>query len=241
MTDTAQVSRDRQRPEDQPGLVDADLADQLLARAKAQGGWSCSARRAAFAGDESGAGAGAGRGADRAPQLRPARPGRAGVGELPQRQHSEAAADRGRPGRVGGAAGSGRQLRPADRTQGAVPAGRVQRPDHRPPRPRHDDPRHPASVLLDAGESIKALSEYLGHSDPGFTLRTYTPSHAKQRTTHSPCHRRSPDLAPGVGTRGQPPSRVVGRLTGADRSPAWENAAGGAVCGAPDEMRRTRI
>ena len=31
-----------------------------------------------------------------------------------------------------------------------------------------------ASVLLDAGESIKALSVYLGHSDPGFTLRTYT-------------------------------------------------------------------
>ncbi|MBQ0985136.1 site-specific integrase [Streptomyces sp. F63] len=31
-----------------------------------------------------------------------------------------------------------------------------------------------ASVLLDAGENIKALAEYLGHSDPGFTLRTYT-------------------------------------------------------------------
>jgi integrase len=31
-----------------------------------------------------------------------------------------------------------------------------------------------ASVLLDAGESIKAPSEYLGHSDPGFTLRTDT-------------------------------------------------------------------
>ena len=31
-----------------------------------------------------------------------------------------------------------------------------------------------ASVLLDAGENIKALSLYLGHSDPGFTLRTYT-------------------------------------------------------------------
>lgn len=29
-------------------------------------------------------------------------------------------------------------------------------------------------MLLDAGESIKALSEYLGHHDPGFTLRTYT-------------------------------------------------------------------
>lgn len=31
-----------------------------------------------------------------------------------------------------------------------------------------------ASVLLDAGESVKALSTYLGHSDPGFTLRVYT-------------------------------------------------------------------
>ncbi|WP_286689388.1 MULTISPECIES: site-specific integrase [unclassified Aeromicrobium] len=30
------------------------------------------------------------------------------------------------------------------------------------------------STLLDAGESIKALSEYLGRADPGFTLRTYT-------------------------------------------------------------------
>jgi len=31
-----------------------------------------------------------------------------------------------------------------------------------------------ASVLLDAGESVKALSLYLGHTDPGFTLRVYT-------------------------------------------------------------------
>lgn len=31
-----------------------------------------------------------------------------------------------------------------------------------------------ASVLLDAGETVKALAEYLGHADPGFTLRTYT-------------------------------------------------------------------
>ncbi|GAA2562126.1 hypothetical protein GCM10010435_37620 [Winogradskya consettensis] len=31
-----------------------------------------------------------------------------------------------------------------------------------------------ASALLDAGESIKALATYLGHSDPGFTLRVYT-------------------------------------------------------------------
>ncbi len=31
-----------------------------------------------------------------------------------------------------------------------------------------------ASVLLDAGESIRAVADYLGHSDPGFTLRVYT-------------------------------------------------------------------
>lgn len=30
-----------------------------------------------------------------------------------------------------------------------------------------------ASVLIDAGESIKAVAEYLGHADPGFTLRVY--------------------------------------------------------------------
>lgn len=29
-------------------------------------------------------------------------------------------------------------------------------------------------MLLDGGESIKAVSKYLGHSDPGFTLRVYT-------------------------------------------------------------------
>lgn len=31
-----------------------------------------------------------------------------------------------------------------------------------------------ASILLDAGESVRALAEYLGHADPGFTLRVYT-------------------------------------------------------------------
>jgi integrase len=31
-----------------------------------------------------------------------------------------------------------------------------------------------ASVLLDAGESVKALSLYLGHAAPGFTPRVYT-------------------------------------------------------------------
>ena len=31
-----------------------------------------------------------------------------------------------------------------------------------------------ASMQLEAGTSIRALAEYLGHHDPGFTLRTYT-------------------------------------------------------------------
>lgn len=31
-----------------------------------------------------------------------------------------------------------------------------------------------ASVLLHHGVDVRALSEYLGHHDPGFTLRTYT-------------------------------------------------------------------
>jgi integrase len=30
-----------------------------------------------------------------------------------------------------------------------------------------------ASVLIDVGESDKAVAEYLGHADPGFTLRVY--------------------------------------------------------------------
>jgi hypothetical protein len=29
-------------------------------------------------------------------------------------------------------------------------------------------------VLLDAGESIKAVSEYVGRKDAAFTLKTYT-------------------------------------------------------------------
>ncbi|MEU9289083.1 tyrosine-type recombinase/integrase [Streptomyces sp. NPDC048275] len=31
-----------------------------------------------------------------------------------------------------------------------------------------------ASVMLEAGESIVSLAMWLGHSDPAFTLRTYT-------------------------------------------------------------------
>jgi len=31
-----------------------------------------------------------------------------------------------------------------------------------------------AIAQLEGGTSIRALAEYLGHGDPGFTLRTYT-------------------------------------------------------------------
>ncbi|MFJ7767347.1 tyrosine-type recombinase/integrase [Streptomyces sp. NPDC097107] len=31
-----------------------------------------------------------------------------------------------------------------------------------------------ASVMLEAGESIVSLAKWMGHSDPAFTLRTYT-------------------------------------------------------------------
>jgi integrase len=53
-----------------------------------------------------------------------------------------------------------------------------------------------ASVLLDAGESIKALSLYLGHAEPGFTLRVYThlPPSSEDRT------RRAIDRALGHAT-----------------------------------------
>jgi integrase len=52
-----------------------------------------------------------------------------------------------------------------------------------------------ASTALHEGESIKALSEYLGHADPGFTLRTYTHlvEDSSQRT------RRAVDAVFGAG------------------------------------------
>ncbi|WP_225636014.1 tyrosine-type recombinase/integrase [Streptomyces solaniscabiei] len=66
-----------------------------------------------------------------------------------------------------------------------------------------------ASVLLDAGESIKALSEYLGHHDPSFTLRTYTHlmpnSEARTRAAVDRVFRYpdstedGPETAPGAG------------------------------------------
>lgn len=82
-----------------------------------------------------------------------------------------------------------------------------------------------ASVLLDAGENIKALAEYLGHSDPGLTLRVY--AHLMPSSQEHPWSRYSACLPePGRGCRicGCPgwsaETRVVGReLSGTGR--AW--------------------
>ncbi|MBV9024444.1 MAG: site-specific integrase [Streptomycetaceae bacterium] len=66
-----------------------------------------------------------------------------------------------------------------------------------------------ASVLLDAGETIKALAEYLGHSDPGFTLRTYThlmpTSEARTRRAIDKALLDARSGAPAVGEGGEGP------------------------------------
>lgn len=49
----------------------------------------------------------------------------------------------------------------------------------------HDLRHFFASALLDQGESLKAVAEWLGHTDPAFTLATYTdlmPSSGDERT-----------------------------------------------------------
>ncbi|MFD9631672.1 tyrosine-type recombinase/integrase [Streptomyces violascens] len=61
-----------------------------------------------------------------------------------------------------------------------------------------------ASVLLDAGENIKALSTYLGHTDPGFTLRTYThllpSSDGRSRTAMDSLYQRAGSTPDGPQT-----------------------------------------
>ncbi|WP_405090661.1 GrpB family protein [Micromonospora sp. NBC_01392] len=77
-----------------------------------------------------------------------------------------------------------------------------------------------ASLLLDAGESIKAPASYLGHADPGFTLRVYThlmPA-SEERTRRaiddlSKNPRPQIDSRPRTGRSGhQPAARLDGRL-----------------------------
>jgi integrase len=66
------------------------------------------------------------------------------------------------------------------------------------------DLRHTyASTLLASGVDIRTLTEYLGHSAPGFTLRTYThlmPS-GEERTRAAEASEASPFNARRPGDR----------------------------------------
>jgi integrase len=64
-----------------------------------------------------------------------------------------------------------------------------------------------ASVLLDAGENIKALSQYLGHADPGFTLRVYT--HLMQ-SSESRTRRAVDGMYEGIGSLSDGPETAQG-------------------------------
>jgi len=70
----------------------------------------------------------------------------------------------------------------------------------------HQLRHHYASVLLADGVDIRALAEYLGHSDPGFTLRVYThlmPSAPERaRDAIDRAFRARPDC-PGVAQGGE--------------------------------------
>lgn len=61
-----------------------------------------------------------------------------------------------------------------------------------------------ASTLLAGGVSIKEVAEYLGHTDPGFTLRTYThlvpSSHARARQAVDAVLRAGADASNGLRT-----------------------------------------
>lgn len=71
----------------------------------------------------------------------------------------------------------------------------------------HQLRHHYASVLLDGGVSIRALADYLGHSDPGFTLRVYShlmpDSETRARAVIDNAH-----TAPAESVRNQQPAEV---------------------------------
>lgn len=70
-----------------------------------------------------------------------------------------------------------------------------------------------ASVSLEAGVSIKALAAYLGHTDPGFTLRTYThlmpESPARTRAAINGVFGYVPSAADGLETVCEVPDGLV--------------------------------
>src|SRR5215469_8611738 len=132
MTDTATVARKAaDRVPAPPGIIDEELADQLLGKAQAEGvellgpdGLLSQVTKAvlerALAEEMTGH-----LGYEKHD------PGRARQRQQPEWHYGQDAADRCRRGGPGGAQGPQRYVRAADRAQGPDPAGGVQRPDHR--------------------------------------------------------------------------------------------------------------
>ena len=136
VTDTVEVGRPRREPQE-PQFLDAEQAEELIEQAREQGvellGENGLLRQMTKAVLER---ALAEELTDHLGYEAATRPG--GVGEQPQRLHPQAAADRGRRGGPGRAAGPQRHLRAADRPQGPAPPGRHRQDRDRPLRPRHD-------------------------------------------------------------------------------------------------------
>ncbi|MEV0574401.1 site-specific integrase [Streptomyces sp. NPDC050392] len=65
------------------------------------------------------------------------------------------------------------EWKPALALAGLIPGAREGKYDSAREHGMHALRHFYASVLLDAGESIKAVSQYLGHTDPALTLRVY--------------------------------------------------------------------
>jgi hypothetical protein len=150
MTDTEIVPRERDRePADRPPLVDAVLADELLARAQSEGvellgpdGLLSQVTKAVLEralGEEMPEHLGYDK---RDPAGR-------GSGNSRNGRDGQAAGHRDRWHRSGRAARPQRVVQPADRAQGPDSPGRVQRPHHCLACARTDDPRHPRAPARD--------------------------------------------------------------------------------------------
>ena len=70
-----------------------------------------------------------------------------------------------------------------------------------------------ASALLEDGVSVRAVAEYLGHNDPGFTLRTYAhlmpSSEARARAAVDRALAGSPDVVQGARLDANPLVRAL--------------------------------
>jgi integrase len=76
-----------------------------------------------------------------------------------------------------------------------------------------------ASTWLEHGVSIKAVSEYLGHADPGFTLRVYT--HVMPSSDEKA--RKAMDAAFGSGRRPAEAASIAGALLAHESTPMGGN------------------